>query len=323
MKKLSRIAALLAATAMLFGAISCSNGDDAGGDPVDPDQSGPSATFKSETVEVDFQGVTVVSITDGKVADDSIVSCEIKDGTKVFITSKKAGTTTVTAKITVKVENVEQPGTGTITVTVADTGKITYVPNWEGEGDPTDPENPDVPATATNVSFDLTKEGSYATQISAIQGTPIKTTTTGITDGAIYLTQDETLVGSDETTKIVLYSASSANQLKYNSDTAGLIMKTKTSPSMEIQGIVGNVKVTVKWAINGKKPANDRTISVKIGDNEVITVGNSDTVSVASTPVQMENISGTFDFGTGGKTVTIDTSNELGVTGIIIEPVTE
>ena len=100
-------------------------------------------------------------------------------------------------------------------------------------------------------------------------------------------------------------------------------MKTKTSPSMEIQGIVGNVKVTVQWAINGKKPANDRTISVKIGDNESITVGNSDTAGATTTPVQMEAISGTFDFGTGGKTVTIDTSNELGVTGIIIEPVTE
>lgn len=322
MKKLSRIAALLAATAMLFGAVSCSNGDDTGGDPVEPDQSGPSTTFKSETVEVDFQGVTVVSITDGKIADESIVSCEIKDGTKLFITSKKAGTTILTAKITVKVDNVEQPGTGTITVTVADTGKISYVPKWEGEGEPTDPENPDVPATATNVSFDLTKEGSYATQISAIQGIPTKTNT-GIGDGAIYLTQDETLVGSDGTTKIVLYSAASANQLKYNSDTAGLIMKTKTSPSMEIQGIVGKVKVTVQWTINGKKAANDRNISVKIGDNDVITVGNSDTTSAETTPVQMKAISGTFDFGTGGKAVTIDTSNELGVTGIIIEPVTE
>lgn len=317
MKKLSRIAALLAATAMLFGAVSCSNGDDTGGDPVEPDQSGPSATFTSQTVKVDFQGVTVVSITDGKVADESIVTANIANN-EITLTSKKAGTTTLTAKVTVKVDNIDQPGTGTITVTVDDTGKITYKPDWVGDGDPTDPD----PATATSVSFDLTKAGSYATQISAIQGTPTKTNT-GITDGAIYLTQDETLVGSDGTTKIVLYSADSTNQLKYNSDTAGLIMKTKTSPSMEIQGIVGNVKVTVQWAINGAKPANDRNISVKIGDNDLITVGNSDTVSAASTPVQMEAISGTFDFGTGGKTVTIDTSNELGVTGITIEPVTE
>lgn len=304
---------------MLFGAVSCSNGDDSGGDPVAPEQSGPSATFKSQTVEVDFQGVTVVSITDGKVADESIVTANITN-TKITLTSQKAGETTLTAKVTVKVNDVEQTGTGTITVTVTDTGKINYVLDWKE--DSTAPENPDVPATATSVSFDLTKTGSYATQISAIQGTPTKTNT-GITDGAIYLTQDETLVGSDGTTKIVLYSASSKNQLKYNNDTAGLIMKTKTSPSMEIQGIVGKVKVTVQWTINGKKPANDRTISVKIGDNELITKGNSDTEGAESTLIQMDDISGTFDFGTGGKTVTIDTTNELGVSGIIIEPVTE
>lgn len=137
MKKLSRIAALLAATAMLFGAVSCS-------EPEEEPISNNTPTFKSETVEVDFkleEGDSVVSITDGKIADESIVSCEIKDGTKLFITSKKAGTTILTAKITVKVDNTDQTDTGTITVTVDANGKITYVL------EPVEPENPDVPAT--------------------------------------------------------------------------------------------------------------------------------------------------------------------------------
>lgn len=155
MKKLSRIAALLAATAMLFGAVSCSNGDDSGGDPVEPEQPGPSATFTSQTVEVDFkleEGVSIVSITDGKVADETIVTATVADN-KVTLTSLKAGKTTVTAKVTLKVNDVDQPGTGTITVTVAADGKIDYVPTWKG--DSTAPENPDVPATPVTYTWNF------------------------------------------------------------------------------------------------------------------------------------------------------------------------
>ena len=143
---------MLAATAMLFCAVSCSNGDDSCGDPVEPEQPGPSATFESKTVEVDFQGVTVVSITDGKVADESIVTAEIT-GNKITLTSKKAGETTLTAKVTVKVNDVDQPGTGTITVTVAADGKIDYVPDWKE--DSTAPENPDVPATPVTYTWNF------------------------------------------------------------------------------------------------------------------------------------------------------------------------
>ena len=159
MKKLSRIAALLAATAMLFGAVSCS-------EPEEEPISNNTPTFKSQTVKVDFEGLAVVSITDGKVADESIVTADITNN-EITLTSKKAGTTTLTAKVTVKVNDVEQTGTGTITVTVTDTGKIDYV--LDLKEDSTAPENPDVPATVDYTANFLQITGGTAVDADTVQ----------------------------------------------------------------------------------------------------------------------------------------------------------
>ena len=116
-------------------------------------------------------------------------------------------------------------------------------------------------------------------------------------------------------------STSKDPSYKYNKQAeCGLVIKLD---ALKLSGITGNVKVTIKWAINGKKAANDRSICYKIGSSEVKTVGNIDTLKAVDSITAFDDIVETFDFGSEGGDILIGTTNELGIKAVIIEPVAD
>lgn len=133
-KKISRIAALLAAGALLFGAIGCSDGGSSGG-------GGPSFTSQPKAFDVavlaeekGYEGVTSVS-DEVTFSPEGIAEVTAVDGTTITVTSVKAGTTTMTIKVSGEGfddESVE------ITIKVAANGEITVV---GGEPDGGEAEN--------------------------------------------------------------------------------------------------------------------------------------------------------------------------------------
>lgn len=298
MKKLSRIAALLAATAMLFGAVSCS-------EPEEEPISNNTPTFKSETVEVDFklsEGVSIVSITDGKVADETIVTATVAD-TKVTLKSVKAGKTTVTAKVTVKTGDGEQAGTGTITVTVADTGKITYVSEWVGDGDPTEPGNPDVPATVNYTANFL--------QITGGTAVPSDTPQT-IDSEAVY---DTALILFSPSNRLRLRSGT--NNINYNGGTKAAFAVTEVGGTLaetldryagvDVSKLAssGNVVVTISGV---SKPSG----SVTTGLGQIVLIDQNNKILTSAADVQLASAAGASEFAL---TATVDATS---VTKVIL-----
>ena len=122
-KKLSRIAALLAAGALLLGAIGCSDGGSSGGGG--PSFTAQTANFDAAVLakEKGYEGVTFVS-EDVTFSPEGIAEVTAVDGTTITVKSVRAGTTTMTINVSgedftdVPVE---------IKIKVAADGKITVV----------------------------------------------------------------------------------------------------------------------------------------------------------------------------------------------------
>ena len=92
-KKLSRIAALLAAGALLLGAIGCSDGGRSGG-------GGPSFTSQTANFDVAKEDERVTSVSEDVTFNpEGIAEVTAVDGTTITVTSLKAGTTTMTIKV--------------------------------------------------------------------------------------------------------------------------------------------------------------------------------------------------------------------------------
>ena len=96
-KKLSRIAALLAAGALLLGAIGCSDGGSSGGGG--PSFTSRTADFNAADLakEKGYEGVT--SVSDEVTFDPEEIATATVAGTTITVTSVKAGTTTMTIKV--------------------------------------------------------------------------------------------------------------------------------------------------------------------------------------------------------------------------------
>ena len=190
---------------------------------------------------------------------------------------------------------------------------------------------PNYVAEATSLSLDFTSDElankikAYSfTTTDANKGTTIAETACFIdAEQIMMLGKGTTLTLSKTGTEGLGDKASTSKDpsYKYNKQAeCGLVIKLD---ALKLSGITGTVKVTIKWAINGKKPANDRSICYKIGSSEVKTVGNIDTSKAADSITAFDDIVETFDFGTEGGDILIGTTNELGIKAVIIEPVAD
>ena len=124
MKKLAKLTALLAAAALLFGAVGCS--DDDGGD-------GDGFPSKHETVDVKSIDENVTSVSKDVVFAPAGIATAAVDGTSITVTSLKAGKTTMTIKVSGEGYTDKEVK---ISITVAENGTITYKPVEDGEETP-------------------------------------------------------------------------------------------------------------------------------------------------------------------------------------------
>lgn len=115
MKKFFKAASIFAAVSMLFAFASCQQ------NPEEEPKSGAAPVFKADTTTVDLSVISVASVTEVK-SDNEKVATATKDGTKVTVKSVAKGTAKITAKVT---GADSKTGTAEISVTVAETGKIT------------------------------------------------------------------------------------------------------------------------------------------------------------------------------------------------------
>lgn len=186
-------------------------------------------------------------------------------------------------------------------------------------------------AGTTSLSLDFTSDElankikAYSfTTTDASKGTTIEETACYIdAEQTMMLGKGATLTFSKEGTEGLGDKASTNKDpsYKYNQQAlCGLVVKLD---ALKLSGITGNVKVTIKWAINGKKGAGDRSICYKIGSGEVKSVANADTSAATDSITAFDDIVETFDFGTEGGDILIGTTNELGIKAIIIEPVAD
>ncbi|MCM1321023.1 MAG: hypothetical protein NC041_02465, partial [Bacteroides sp.] len=177
----------------------------------------------------------------------------------------------------------------------------------------TTPPPADEVVTPTSVTFDLSKTGSYKDTLLAIFNG-------GDVAIAVNPSADTTLIASDEVTQLVIGNDEKNISLKYNQDSGFTIKGGKNASAMTIKNVKGNVKVTVTWAIAGKKDANDRKLTLKAGD-QIDEKGNADTSS-ADSAVAIDNTNEiTYDFRSGGTDIMIDASNEIIVKTIVIAAV--
>ena len=160
MKKFFKAASILAAVSMMFAFASCQQ------DPETPPTSGAAPVFEAKTQEFDLAPLGVTSITEVKVADEKIATVKA-EGTKVTVTSVAKGTTKITAKVT---GADSKTGTAEISVTVAETGKITVsgTPSvtWDKQENPG--EDPVDPPAATGFVVDITASGELHDALNAI-----------------------------------------------------------------------------------------------------------------------------------------------------------
>lgn len=306
MKKISRLAALFAATALLFGAIGCSDEDEGGSG-----EGNKSITLKAGDIFATEDNTLYVKILEGNKVDAFMWMGEkydpVAEGASFTITgnalSVNAGETeTFTGTVVSATQITLTIGKDTMTLKKADK-------------EPTEPRVPDLSASATNVTFDLAKTGPYKDALMAIFDGGDGAT-------AVKPTSDTELAGSDGVTKLVVGNDGGSNiSFKYNQGN-GFTIKTgnaKSGNALTAKGLKGKVKITVTWAIAGKKAANDRSLTLKAGD-QTDTKGNVDTSnSDAATSVD-NTCEVTYDFGTTGGDATIDATNEIVVKTIVIVP---
>ena len=115
MKKLVKLTALLAAAALLFGAVGCSDDD------------GNSFLSKQKTVDVKTKDGSVTSVSSDVVFDPAGIAKAIVYGTKITVTPLRAGTTVMTIKVSGKVSGEEYKDKEVkILITVAEDGTIEY-----------------------------------------------------------------------------------------------------------------------------------------------------------------------------------------------------
>lgn len=319
MKKFTKVAAILAASAILFGGMfmSCSDSDDSNdgtpSTPVSDKAPAPAVTFTSATKTVakaDLGEATAASV---ESSDSTVATATVSEGT-VTIVSVKAGSATITA-------TAEGYNDASIPVTVAANGAITLGTITKFAAKSSGPASGD-----GSLVFDFTTDGGYADKIKAVSGTPTKTNT-GISDGAITISENVTLAEDTASgIKVILVAAANTNlgndyknttNFKYNAPAVGLIIKNS---AVEISGVKGKVKVTLDWGINGKKTANDRKMGMKLGTNNIVEEGNSDTsASDNPTSVAQTAVTDTYDFGATAGSIYIGATNELGIKSIKIE----
>ena len=237
MKKLAKLTALLAAAALLFGAVGCS--DDDGGD-------GDGFPSKHETVDVKEIEASVTSVSSDVVFDPAGIATATVDGTNITITSLKAGTTTMTIKVSgegytdTEVE---------ISITVAEDGAITYELIEDGEGDG---GNTDTDGNTGTGSGD--NEDENPDDAPVLTGIEIK-----IGDDA----QDTYTVGEELNTKGITVTA------KYSDDTINLIDLDEANFKATYNGVVfttekeGTFDVTLSAEYEGKTASVTCTITVK------------------------------------------------------------
>ena len=287
MKKFMKALAVFAAMAMLAGSfVSCSSDDDSSG-------SKPAATKYTCT------------------------NCGTEYGTEAEKNNcaKQAGCPKYVAEAT----KYTCDGCGTEYATAAERDACDNLKNCAG-----------YEAGTTSLSLDFTSD-ELANKIKAYsftttdvnKGTTIEQTACTIdAEQTMMLGKGTTLTLSKTGTEVLsVASAKKDPNYKYNKQTeCGLVIKLD---ALKLSGITGNVKVTIKWAINGKKAANDRYICYKIGNNEEKKVGNEDTSTAGTSITAFDDIIETFDFGSEGGDILIGTTNELGIKAVIIEPVAD
>lgn len=288
MKKFFKAASILAAVSMMFAFASCQQ------DPETPATSGTAPVFKAETKTVDLSSLGVTSITEAKVADEKIATVKA-DGAKVTVKSVAKGTAKITAKVT---GADSKTGTVDISVTVAETGKITVSGTssvkWDEPETPTKPETPtepvDPPASENTITLDF---GALRDDIKAQN---LFTDGTKLSENKTYVTSGVTLN----------FLASGKYAFKYN-QTVGLTIK---GDAFKITGIEGSYDAVVTWAIAGQKAAGDRNLSVNGGT----AVDNADTRS-ATSAVLVDNVC-SVENATGN--LTFNASNEVVIKTIVI-----
>ena len=115
MKKLAKLTALLAAAALLLGAVGCSDDD------------GNSFLSKQKTVDVKTKDGSVTSVSSDVVFDPAGIAKATVYGTKIIVTPLRAGTTVMTIKVSGKVSGEEYKDKEVkILITVAEDGTIEY-----------------------------------------------------------------------------------------------------------------------------------------------------------------------------------------------------
>ena len=147
MKKFFKAASILAAVSMMFAFASCQQ------DPETPSTSGAAPVFKAETKTVDLSSISVASVTEVSSDNEKVATATKEDATatkedaKVTVKSVSKGTAKITAKVT---GADSKTGTAEISVTVAETGKITVsgTPsvNWDKQEEPANPFAIDITA---------------------------------------------------------------------------------------------------------------------------------------------------------------------------------
>jgi hypothetical protein len=117
------------------------------------------------------------------------------------------------------------------------------------------------------------------------------------------------------TTKDITRPANGA-AYKYNTSN-GLCIKRD---ALKIEGVKGNVQVTIKWFMNSKAVAGNRKLEVTFGDGTTI---EGDTPDTSAKTADCPDFVEIFDGGSEGKTLYIGASNEVYIKEIIIEAADE
>lgn len=235
MKKFGKGLMLLAlAASMVFGFVAC-GGDD--------DEEEKKDTFTSQTKTVDAKDVneTVTSVNTTVTFNPTGIVTATVDGTRITLTSEKAGTTTMTIKVS---------GTGytdeevKIKVTVAANGEIT----WEEEEE----ETPATPATYNFVGLELSDFPTNS--LVTVSGSGDETAITELS-GDIYVKKGEKVVVKGAT----LYSKGTKN-LRVRADN-----NTKKTTAINFNGGLNVDLTTASISIE------DRYISIPVDGAGTVT----------------------------------------------------
>ena len=293
-KSLRKVASLLTAGALLFGGLFLSCSDDSGD------------SFESKTTTVDVatfadEGVTITSVSVDSLSPEGIVTATA-NGTTLTLVSKKAGTTT----LTIKVSGTEGDEAFTdeevqITVTVDSKGAITYqVIEDEGEDETVTYAWTFSDITKDDIGAEALTSGTYSGKYVLAADYKYKSTPEGLvltlgkgdgSAGPVYNKIDETTtVGQSSQTEI--YGTASVGAVEPMGEL--LVLKNLTGP-FTVEMIVSS---------NSSSDKTDRYAYIKIGDEEVTAPSKATT----TIPVAGQILSYEYT-GTDKVTVTLGCSN--------------